>query len=187
MIIIGVTGSFGAGKGEVADYLVNRKGFKHYSARRFIFEEAKRRGLDISKGREVLIPVGNDLRREHGPAYIIESLYKQAVTEGVDAVIESLRVVAEVKRLQELGGYVIGVDADPHLRFERSIKRGSETDSVSYEEWIDHERRESNSHDPAKQDIFGALKASDCVVQNNGTKEELHDQIKEALKKLEAR
>jgi dephospho-CoA kinase len=182
-MIIGITGSFGAGKGVVVQYLVSRKGFKHYSAREFIFEEAKRRGMDISKGREVTIPLANELRATHGPAYIIEELYKRAMAEGGDAVIESLRATAEARRVQELGGLVLGVDADSKLRYERSVKRGSETDAVSYEEWLDQERRESNPKDATKQDIFGALRASDVIVTNNGTPDGLYRQVEEALQK----
>lgn len=180
-MIIGITGSFGAGKGVVVDYLVKQKGYTHYSVRNFIFEEAKRRGLDITKGREVTIPLGNELRATHGPAYLVETLYGQALERGGDAVIESLRAVAEVRRLKELGAFVLGVDADERLRFERSIKRGSETDSVSFEQWQDQERRESNPNDPTKQDIFGALKESNAIVQNNGTVEELYAQVEKAL------
>lgn len=180
-VIIGITGSFGAGKGAVVDYLVKQKGFTHYSARKFIFAEAERRGLDISKGREVTIPLANELRALHGPAYIVESLYAQAVADGGDAVIESLRAVAEVRRLKELGGRVWGVDADPHLRFERSIKRGSETDRVSYEQWVSQEARETNPGDPTKQDIFGALKESDAILTNDGTLEELYAQIERVI------
>lgn len=181
-MILGITGSFGAGKGVVVDYLVAKKGFKHYSARNFIFAEATRRGLDLSKGREVTIPLANELRATHGPAYIVESLYAQAEAEGGDAVIESLRAVAEVRRLKQLGAFVLGVDAEERLRFERSIGRGSETDHVSFEEWRDQERRESNPDDPTKQDIFGALRESDAIIANNGTLEELYAQIEQALK-----
>ncbi len=183
-MIIGITGSFGAGKGVVVDYLVQQKNFKHYSARTFIFEEAVRRGLDVSKGREVTIPVANDLRAKNGPAYIIESLYKQAMAGGGDAVIESLRAVAEVRKLKELGGVVLGVEADAHVRYERILKRGSETDNVSYEQWLDQERRESNPNDPTKQNIFGALKESDFILTNNGTPEELFEQVEEVLAKV---
>jgi dephospho-CoA kinase len=182
-VIIGIAGSFGAGKGVVVDYLVQHKGFKHYSVRNFIFDEARRRGLDITKGREVTIPLGNELRATHGPAYLVESLYQQALQDGSDAVIESLRAVAEVRRLRELGALVIGVDADERLRFERSIGRGSETDHVTFEEWLDQQSRESNPDDPTKQDIFGALKEADIIVTNNGTLEELYAQIEQALTK----
>ena len=182
-MIIGITGSFGAGKGVVVDYLVTNKGFVHFSARDFIFEEAKRRGLDIRLGREVTIPVANDLRAKYGPAYIVEELYKRAVANGRNAVIESLRATAEAKKIKELGGVVIGVDADPKVRYERAVKRGSETDSVTLEQWLDQERRETNPDDPTKQDIWGALKESDCIVSNNGSLRELYQQVELALEK----
>lgn len=183
-MIIGITGSFGAGKGVVVDYLVKNKGFKHYSARDFIFEEARRRGLDTNLGREVTIPLANELRAGHGPAYIVESLYARAKAAGGSAVIESLRATAEVRKLKELGAFVLGVDAEPQIRYERAAKRGSETDHVTYEEWLDQERRETNPGDPTKQDIFGALKESDAVVLNNGTPEELYAQVESALEKV---
>jgi dephospho-CoA kinase len=181
-VIIGITGSFGAGKGVVVDYL-RAKGFKHYSARDFIFEEVRRRGLEIALGREVTIPVANDMRAKHGPAYIVESLYERAKESGGDAAIESLRATAEVRRLKELGAFVLGVDADSKLRYERAVGRGSETDKVTYEQWLDQERRESNPTDPTKQDIFGALKESDAVVYNNGTLDELYAQVEAVLVK----
>jgi dephospho-CoA kinase len=183
-MIVGITGSFGAGKGEVVRYLID-KGFKHYSARAFIQEEAQKKGLDISKGREVTIPVANELRAQHGPTYIIESLYNRALAEGGNAVIESIREVAGAQFIKEKGGVVWGVDAEPKLRYERAFARKSETDHVSFEEWLEQERRESNPNDPTKQDIFGALKESDVVFQNNGTLEELRAQVEAALAKAQ--
>ena len=47
-MIIGLTGSFGAGKGVVVDYL-KTKGFKHYAARDFITEEINRRNLPVNR------------------------------------------------------------------------------------------------------------------------------------------
>jgi dephospho-CoA kinase len=176
-MIVGLTGSFGAGKGYVADYLVDKKGFAHFSARTFIFEEAKRRGLDISKGREVTIPVANDLRKKYGPAYIIEQLMQRAKEHDGDVVIESLRAIAEVKYIQEHGGLVLGVDADPLVRYERIVKRGSETDHVSFEKWKQQEQEESNPDDPTKQDIFGALRESDHIIMNTTSLEQLEADI----------
>jgi dephospho-CoA kinase len=174
-MIIGLTGSFGAGKGTVVDYLIEKKGFKHYSASGFITEEIVRRGMPVN--RDSMIEVSNDLRKTYGPAHIIDSLYERAQQDGGNAIIESLRVVAEVRRIKELGGKVIGVDADPHIRYERAMKRGSEKDNVSYDKWSEQERIESNTEDPAKQNIFGALRESDHIVTNNGSLEELYAQV----------
>lgn len=184
-MIIGLTGSFGAGKGVVVDYL-KQKGFAHFSARELIFEEARKRGLDPALGRQVTIPIGNALRMEHGPSYIIETLLRRAQELGGDAVVESVRAVAEARYIQEQGGFVLGVDANPRLRYERSIARGSETDHVTYEEWRAQELVESNPDDPTKQDIFGALAISDQVITNEGTLEELHEQIEAVLKTIHA-
>ncbi len=181
-MIIGLAGSFGGGKGTVVDYLTTVRGFHHYSASKFITEEIVRRGMPVD--RDSMITVANELRAEHGPTHIIDSLYEHASVTGGDAIIESLRAVAEVRRIKQLGGYVIGVDADPKLRYERARARGSEKDNVTYEEWLAQEQKETNPDDPTKQNIFGALAEADVVVQNNGTLEELHAKVDEVLKHI---
>jgi dephospho-CoA kinase len=178
-MIIGVTGSFGAGKGSVANYLVKEKGFKHFSARAFITEEIERRGMRVD--RDSMTTVANDLRQQGGPSYIFEQLVKQAKECGGDAVVESIRAVAEAKYIKEQGGYVLGVDADPQVRYERIAKRGSETDHVSFEKWREQELAESNPDDPTKQDIFGALHESDQVINNTDSLPELHAEVDKFL------
>ena len=56
MNIIGITGTLGAGKGTIVDYLVQKKGYLHYSVRAFLSEEVKRRGLEGEKMANVTIP-----------------------------------------------------------------------------------------------------------------------------------
>ena len=63
MIIIGITGTLGAGKGTVVDYLVKEKGFRHYSVRAFLLE--KIRDLGMPENRDSMHAVGNMLREEH--------------------------------------------------------------------------------------------------------------------------
>jgi dephospho-CoA kinase len=170
-MIIGLTGSFGAGKGSVANYLVHERDFAHFSARTFIIEELNRRGLPIN--RDTMTTVANDLRATHGPTYIFEKLVKMAKEHGGNVVVESIRAVAEARYLKEQGGVVLGIDAEPKIRFERIIKRGSETDQVTFEEWRAQELRESNPDDPTKQDIFGALHESDHIIMNTSSLREL--------------
>jgi dephospho-CoA kinase len=174
-MIIGLTGSFGAGKGFVADYLVTQKGFAHFSARTFITKEIERRGMEVN--RDSMTVVANDLRAAHGPTYIFEQLVEMAKQYGGDVVIESIRAVAEARYIKEQGGVVLGIDADPQVRYERIVKRGSETDHVTFEEWREQELRESNPDDPTKQDIFGALKLSDFIILNTSSIPELKGKI----------
>jgi dephospho-CoA kinase len=75
-MIIGLTGSFGAGKGEVARYLVEEKDFHHLSARVLITEEIKKRGLPVN--RDTMTEVANDLRAKGGPTYLYEQLIGKA-------------------------------------------------------------------------------------------------------------
>ena len=49
MIIIGITGTLGAGKGTIVDYLVKEEGFDHYSVRGFLLEEMKKMGMPCSR------------------------------------------------------------------------------------------------------------------------------------------
>jgi len=61
-VIIGITGTLGAGKGQAASYLVKKHKFKHYSVRELIVKEIKKRGLKVN--RDNLVKVGNDLRKK---------------------------------------------------------------------------------------------------------------------------
>ena len=179
-MVIGITGSFGAGKGAAVEFLVNEKNFIHYSVSGFITEEIIRRQLPVN--RDSMIIVANDMRAKYGPSYFIDTLYARAKEDRGDVVIESLRAVAEVKRLKELGGLVIGIDADSVVRYERSAARGSLKDGVSFEKWSSQEKEESNTDDETKQNIFGALKESDFIIKNNGTIKELHAQVNVFIK-----
>jgi dephospho-CoA kinase len=181
-MIIGITGSFGSGKGTVVEYLVT-KGYKHFSAREFLTEEIRKRNLPID--RDSMILVANDLRAQNGPTHVIKALFIQAQAYNGNAVVESVRAVAEVRYIKEHGGVVLGVDADQRIRYERTTKRASETDHVTLEQWLDQERRETNPQDPAKQNIFGALDESDHIIHNNGSLAELHEQIEAVLVKIQ--
>ena len=174
-MVIGITGSFGAGKGVVADYLVTKKNFAHFSARSLITEEIQKRGLELN--RDSMIEVANDLRKKDGPTYIFEQLVDKAKQHQGDCVVESVRAVAEARYIKEHGGVILGIDADPLVRYERIIRRGSETDHVTFEKWQQQEQEESNPDDPTKQDIFGALRESDYIIMNTTSLEMLQKEV----------
>jgi len=181
-IILGITGTLGAGKGTIASYL-KRKGFTHYSVRNFLIKEIKKRGMPIN--RKSMAIVGNELRKKNSPSFLVEQLYKQAKKEGGNCIIESIRTEGEIRALRKKGRfYLLAVDADPKIRYERIIKRGSETDNVSYKEFLENEQKEMVSNDPAKQNINKCIKMADYKILNNGSFNELYQKIEVFLNKI---
>ena len=183
MLIIGITGTLGAGKGTVVDYLVTKKEFIHFSVRSFLIEEIKRRNLIID--RDSMTAVGNDLRLKHSPSYIVEELYKQAKMTGKNCIIESIRAIGEVENLKGSGNfYLLAVDADPEIRYNRITQRASETDNISYQTFLENEKREMTSDDPNKQNLSKCMQLADFVMTNNGSIAKLQAQCEEILKKI---
>lgn len=181
MIIIGITGTIGAGKGTVVDYLVKNKGFKHFSARALIVEEIEKRGLE--NNRDSMVVVANDLREKYGSGYVAEELFKRAEKSGENAVIESLRTLGEIETLQKKGKFVLlAVDAEPKIRYQRVSVRGTSTDNVSFEKFLADEEKEMISTDPNKQNLKKCIEMADFKIDNNGTMEELASKIEEVLK-----
>jgi dephospho-CoA kinase len=180
MTIIGITGTLGAGKGTVVEYL-QQKGFLHYSSRGVINKEIERRGLPIN--RDNMVIVANNLRATHSSSYIAETLYDDAVVAGKNAVIESLRTEGEIAALRAKGNFLlIAVDADPKIRYERIIARGSETDKISFEKFLADEAREMHATDPNKQNLARCIELADHRLINNGTKEYLRSQVDRIIK-----
>ena len=179
MIIIGITGTLGAGKGEAVEYL-KTKGFAHFPARAYILDEVRKRGLELNRDNTTL--VANDLRITYGPSYIIENLFKQARASGSNCVIESIRTLGELNFLRtQPDFYLMAVDADPKIRYERIVKRKSELDHVSFEKFLSDEKREMSSTDLAKGNISECIAQADFPLMNNSSKEELHRQIETVL------
>jgi dephospho-CoA kinase len=173
-MILGITGTNGAGKGTVVEHL-KEKGFAHYSASGFITEEVVRRGLPVN--RTSMQEVGIDLRRIHGPAYLVETLYLKAIQEGGDAIIESIREAAGAAFLKERRAFLVTVDADRRIRYERAILRGSAKDTVTFEQFCEQEDRELDARSEFGMQIRSVMALADYVIHNDGTLKELHLQV----------
>jgi dephospho-CoA kinase len=185
-MILGITGTNGAGKGSVVDYLVREKAFTHYSFRDLITEEVIRRGLEVI--RPNMGAVGTDLRTLHGPAYFTDTFIARAEAEGRQNIImESVRALAEAENIRAHGGFTVGVDAPEELRYARITERKSATDRVSFEEFRAQEDAEyytKDPNDPAQMNVLGVLAAADYTLVNDGTLTELHAKIEAMLEEL---
>jgi len=182
-MIIGITGTLGAGKGTTVEYLVKNRGFKHYSVGGFIADEIRKRGLIPT--RDIMVEVGNELRQKHGSGYIATQLYKKAKKQGGNCVIESIRTPGEIQSLKKKDKFILfSVDAPPRLRYERIKKRNSQKDNVSFEKFLADEKIEMNSTDPNKQNLSECIKLADYRFQNNNKIQDLYKQIKAILSEL---
>lgn len=184
MLVIGITGTLGAGKGTIVDYLMLVHNFKHYSVRAFLIEEIKKRGLEVN--RDSMTSVANDLRRQYSPSYVTDALFEIALKVGQSCVIESIRTPGEIESLRNKGPfYLFAIDADPKIRYQRITQRASETDSINFETFLSNEAREMQSNDPNNQNLAACISKADFLFQNNGSVDALYKQVDKAIKQIE--
>lgn len=182
-MIIGITGTLGAGKGTVVSYLVERKGFKHLSARALFQELMEKEGMEIN--RDTMVAFANSLRAKHGGDYVFRELFKRAEALGMDVVIESLRTVGEAKALKENdNAYLLAVDAEQKLRYERIHGRGSPLDHVTFEKFLEQENTEMHSSDEHKQNIAAVMTMSDYTIYNDNDTEALFKEVEKFLETI---
>lgn len=178
-MIIGITGTLGAGKGTVVEYL-KQKGFVHHSGSGYLKEVLLAQGKELN--RDAYSKLAGEIR-EADPAGLARILYERIEASSVsDAIIEALHDVGEAEFVRSHGGVILGVDADIRLRYERSVARGSEKDQVSFEDFKRHIEREEEGS--GHHHIKAVLAMADHIIMNNGTVDELHRLIDEWLATL---
>ncbi|MEZ5196946.1 MAG: AAA family ATPase [Bacteroidales bacterium] len=183
MIIIGITGTLGSGKGTIVKYLVRKKGFNHFSVREFLLQEIRKRKLP--ENRDSMVLVANDLREKNSPSYITDQLYEQSLKQNKNAIIESIRTPGEAESLRTKGEFFLfAVDADPKDRYNRIKLRNSETDHIDFDTFMANENREMTATDPHKQNLKKCIEMADFVLQNNGSREELYQKVESVVSKI---
>lgn len=171
--LIGLTGTNGAGKGEVARFL-RQKGFDYVSLSDVIREELKNRGLEPS--RDNLISCGNELREKFGPS---ELARRAAAKITRPTVIDSIRNVREIEFFRQLGDFVlVAVDAPVEIRFERVMRRGRNESVRSLEDFKAKEELEKRNGETGQQ-LEVCIKEADVILINDGTIEELWQKLEE--------
>lgn len=183
MIVIGITGTIGAGKGTIVDYLHQKYGFRHFSVRDYLIKVAKKQNMPLC--RDSYVNIANELRRTHSPSFITDELYKEATDAGDNAIIESIRTEGEIVSLRQKSDFVLfAIDANPKIRFQRITQRQSETDNIDFEKFLADERKEMNSTDPNHQNLSKCISLADYTINNDGNLDALHQQIDKIIENI---
>lgn len=183
MVVIGITGTLGAGKGTIVDFLKEKYHFEHYSVRDYLIAEIEKRRLIVN--RDSMTLVANELRANNSPSFITDELYKIAVKNNRDCIIESIRTPGEVESLKAKSDfYLFAVDAKSKVRYDRIKIRKSSTDNIDFETFIANESREMNTSDPNKQNLSKCIDMADYKFNNDGDLESLHKEVENVLKKI---
>ncbi len=178
-MIVGLTGNIGGGKGTVAGFL-KEKGFSFFSLSDELREVLREKGVEIT--RENLRKKGNRVRKEEGGDILAKRVKKKIEKQQcVKAIIDSIRNPAEIELLKSLPGFfLISVTASPEKRFERIKKRNRESDSVTWEEFIETDKKHSEEDEKGQQEKK-CMAMADYTLLNNGTKEDLRENLEKII------
>ena len=73
--------------------------------------------------------------------------------------------------------FLLAVDADPKVRYQRILQRQSETDNVTYLEFLEQEDAEMVNVEDHKQNLKKCIEISDAIIYNDQTIDDLNIQI----------
>ncbi len=177
-MIIGLTGKNAAGKGEIAKHLQG-KGFIYFSLSDALRDEAIRLGLDHS--RKTLIKLGTEMREKFGNGILAKRINgkigKLKNQNKNNIVVDSIRNLGEIKELRKNKDFIlVAVHTDAKIRFQRLLRRGRVGDAQTFEEFLEHEKKENNN-EGAGQQLDKCIEMADKVINSNGTIEEANKDI----------
>ena len=176
-IVFGLTGKNASGKGTVAEIL-KKKNFTYHSLSDSLRDELK--SLKKEETRENLIDIGNELREKGGPGVLADKLMPKLNSENnhiVDSIRNPLEVISLRKETLLRRFFLISVDANSKLRYDRLCSRGRIGDTDSWEKFVEQEKKEENNDDPNKQQLSKTMEMADYNIDNSGTLEELEAQV----------
>jgi dephospho-CoA kinase len=180
-IIVGLVGPLGVGKTTVASWF-QEKGYTVLSLSDPIRAEAKKLGLPLE--RQVFQDIGDRWRAKYGLDFLSKLLIAE-IEKNPDYsyVVEGFRNPGEIKLFQTLPNFVlIGLNADPKVRFERVKARADSHDPDSWETFQKQEARDQGIGQPEHgQQVISSLELADFVIDTDKVQSEVFEQVEKVL------
>ena len=181
MKVLGVIGKNGSGKDEVLKYLRDQYGVPFLSTGDIVREISAREGKEST--RPNLQAISDRYFKERGEGCFVRMVVDKIRENGWKvAGISGVRSPKDVDILRgELGKNFVLIDvyvSDPHVRFERMLKRGEGRDAKAYDQFI--------QQDKAEEKLFGIEKAAakaDYALGNDGSLDDLRKLIDKLVNK----
>jgi dephospho-CoA kinase len=174
--IIGIVGEMGAGKDTFCEYVKEK--YKNVYFLRFSdgLTEALKIFFDDIK-REDQQWLSSALRERFGGDILVKALIKKVnnINDGI-VILNGVRRPDDFKALREIGGKLVYLTADVKKRWERVILRKEKADDdVPFEKFLELGKAEA-------EQLIGTIGAeADFKISNDGTKEELYEEIKKII------
>ena len=179
-MIIGLSGLYGSGKGEIVRFLEARS-FRSHSLSDVIRDELRRRGLEET--RERMIETGNAIRAAEGSGGLALRLAANLDPDH-NYAIDSIRHPAEVEVLRSRtpNFRLVWTDADEARRLERIRARRRPGDPTTLEALRALEGRELGGHSESGQNLLAVRELAEFRIENNGTLEALYQAVQGVLR-----
>ncbi|MEK7532188.1 MAG: AAA family ATPase [Patescibacteria group bacterium] len=178
-IILGFVGEMASGKGTVVSYIQEKYGAATYSFSTMLRDMLDR--LYLPHTRDNMIDLSVWVRGHFGEDVMARTMANDIEKDPHDIVaVEGIRRPADIEYLKKLPGFhVIEIIADERARFERLVKRaqnpGDATKTL--------EEFQADSQKPTEISIREVAREATERVDNNGTVEELQQQLDALIKK----
>src|SRR3989338_4227048 len=182
-MIIGLTGTIGAGKSLAALY-IKSKGVEHLTYSNVIREEAKKRGIEPTRNN--LQWLGNQMRKEAGDSGILSKVLLDKIKTD-KALLDGIRNLKEFEYLRQREDFfLVGIDAEQKIRFKRLKSRAREGDPKTFSDFKIIDDKE-NLGNESGQEIRKCLVKADFIVLNNTSEQDMWIKIDVILENIAER
>jgi dephospho-CoA kinase len=132
--------------------------------------------------RENLQNISTVLRANFGEDLLAKAIAADAERfQAKIVIVEGIRRFSDIVHLKDLPNFfLLAIDADPHIRYERIVRRNENAGdkAKTFEEFLKDQENEADRQIPE------VMRAAKYFIENDGSMENLHKKIDEILEKI---